>query len=154
MMNRPDELKRAIHLAAAKGGSPSKASIIVLLDSDDDCPSELGPRLTSEAQCARPDFLITVSLAVREFESWIIASADSLGDTHHFPSKIKAPENPETIRDAKRWIKQNSLRKNYSETIDQPRYVAQIDIEAARKGSRSFERFCKKFELMTAALVK
>lgn len=148
MINRPEEFKRAIQLAAAKGGSSSKAFIMVLLDSDQDCAAEIGPRLTSEAKSARSDFQITVSLAVREFECWILASPDSLD----LPKGVEAPADPESIGGAKGWLKRNLTLEQYSETIDQPRFTSRIDIETARSSSRSFDRFCDKFETMIARL--
>ena len=37
----PGELERYVELAANKGGTDGR--VLVLLDADDDCPSELGP---------------------------------------------------------------------------------------------------------------
>ncbi|MFT7172367.1 MAG: hypothetical protein ACI9NQ_000578 [Paracoccaceae bacterium] len=148
MTNRPDEFKRAVQLAAAKGGPPSEAFIIVLLDSDQDCAAEIGPRLAREAKTARSDFQITVSLAVREFECWILASPGSL----NLPTGVEAPADPESVGGAKGWLKRNLPLEKYSETIDQPRLTSQIDIETARGSSPSFDRFCREFQSIVIEL--
>lgn len=146
IIHRPSEFERAIQLAAAKGGKPEQTLILILLDSDDDCPVQLGSDLTQKAQALRPDFLISVSLAVREFEAWILASALSLRNVHGFAQDLAPPEDPESIRDAKGWLKKNRSPESYSETIDQPRFTSRIDLTMARQGSKSFDRFCLKFE--------
>lgn len=153
IINRPDEFSRAIQLAAAKGQDPTRAFIIVLLDSDDDCPADIGPELAQTAKASRSDFLITISLAVREFESWVLASASTLNGIHDLPQQLPVPDNPESIRNAKGWIKDKRSQKTYSETIDQPKFTSHIDIEVARKSSASFDRFCKKFQIMVDSLI-
>ena len=73
---RVGELERAIELAARQVGR--QGGILVLIDSDDDCPAELGPELLGRARKARSDLPIGVVLAKREFEGWFLASAESL----------------------------------------------------------------------------
>ena len=48
---RPEELERAVELAARMVGTDG--SILVLLDADDDCPAKLGPGLLARARAAR-----------------------------------------------------------------------------------------------------
>ena len=45
------ELERAVELAARKIGG--EGAILILLDSDEDCPAELGPRLLARARRVR-----------------------------------------------------------------------------------------------------
>src|SRR3990170_3721302 len=47
---RPQELERAVTLAARD--RPNVAGVIVVLDSDDDCPAQLGPALLARARAA------------------------------------------------------------------------------------------------------
>ena len=65
-------------------------AILVLIDSDDDCPRDLGPELTARAKQARTDLHIAVILAHREYESWLShrrnlsqASADWMLNSPH-----------------------------------------------------------------------
>src|SRR5580658_1637047 len=48
---KPAELERAVELAALRAGVDG--GILVLLDSDDDCPAELGPKLLARVRSAR-----------------------------------------------------------------------------------------------------
>jgi hypothetical protein len=63
---RAGELERAVELAARQVGR--HGGILVLIDSDDDCPAQLGPQLLDRARKARNDLPIGVVLAKREFE--------------------------------------------------------------------------------------
>ena len=51
-LNRDEEFRRMLLLAAAKCGAAGW--ILVLLDADDDCPAELGPRILERAQRVAP----------------------------------------------------------------------------------------------------
>ena len=70
------ELEQRIELAAQKVGG--RGGILVVLDSDDDCPAELGPVLLDRAFQTRSDLPIAVVLAKCEFEAWFLAAAESL----------------------------------------------------------------------------
>jgi hypothetical protein len=125
------ELERAVELAARQVGP--EGGVLLLLDSDDDCPAELGPALLARSRAARGDMRISVVLAKREFESWFLAAAESLG--------LERPEDPEAIRGAKEWLSARMPRR-YVETLDQPALAAVVDIHLARR-SPSFGRFCR-----------
>ena len=70
------ELERTVELAARLAGQPG--GVLIVLDSDDDCPAEQGPALLARAVEARSDRPIAVVLAKREFEGWLLAAAESL----------------------------------------------------------------------------
>ena len=70
------ELERGVELAARN--IKSQGGIFIILDSDDDCPAQLGPELLRRALQARGDLPIAVALAKHEFESWFLAAAESL----------------------------------------------------------------------------
>lgn len=73
---KPGELERSVELAARRVGPAGP--LLILMDSDDDCPAQLGPDLLRRARSARSDRKISVVLAKREFEAWFLASALSL----------------------------------------------------------------------------
>ena len=135
---KEDELERAVELAAWNIGG--KGGIFILLDSDDDCPAQLGPALRRRALKARGDLPITVVLAKREFEAWFLAAAESLRGKRGLNNKLEPPDNPEDIGDAKGWLRQRREEgRRYRETVDQPALTAQFDLDQARNAA-SFDK--------------
>lgn len=141
LITRENELRRYVELMARKV-APDDA-IVVLLDADDDCPAELGPRLTAWARSQRADRRIEVVLIPREFEAWFLASTRSLAGRRGLPVDLAPPDRPpEQIRDAKGWLARQMPRR-YHETVDQAPLAASFDLQAAR-ACASFERFVRK----------
>ncbi len=134
------ELERAVELAARLTGLPG--GVLVVLDSDDDCPAEQGPALLARAVEARSDRPIAVVLAKREFEGWLLAAAESLRGQRGLPDNLQPPADPEAIRGAKEWLTGRMMASRvYSPTLDQPALSARFDLDLARKRSESFDKF-------------
>ena len=131
------ELERRIELAAQK--IEGQGAIFIILDSEGDCPAHLGPALLERASQTRNDIPIAVVIAKNEFEGWFLAAAESLRGKRGLKGDITSPDNPERIRDAKRWLSERMEDKTYRETIDQAALAAQFDIEQARKAD-SFDK--------------
>ena len=140
---RPGEIEKAIQLAAAKVGSVG--GILIILDADDDCPAELGPNLMQRSRIARKDMPIAVVLATREFESWIIAGANSIRERFREETLDRLPE-AENIRGAKEWLRARLKNGRYSPTVDQASLTALFDIEKARSVSPSFDKLWRELE--------
>lgn len=141
LLAREAELRRYVELMARKLG-PDDA-ILVLLDADDDCPAELGPRMATWARAQRPDRQTEILIIPREFEAWFLASAASLAGKRGLPDPLLPPDrHPEQIRDAKGWLARQMPRR-YHETVDQAPLAAIFDLQAAR-ACASFERFARK----------
>lgn len=135
------ELEKDVQLAAEKLTGPG--AILIILDTDGDCPAELGPSVLARAVAARPDRTIRVVLAHCEYEAWFLAAAQSLRGRRGLSTELSVPEDPEAIRGAKEWLRRNMLgSRTYSETVDQPAFTALFDIDAART-CRSFDRLCR-----------
>jgi hypothetical protein len=148
---RPKELERAIELAARQAGK--QGGILVLIDSDDDCPAELGPQLLARARRARGDLPIGLVLAKREFEGWLLASAESLRGKRGLPDDLLPPPDPEAIRGAKEWIARHMVGgTTYSETLDQPALTAAFDLDQAAARSDSFEKCLREITSLVLAL--
>ncbi|MDZ4802013.1 MAG: DUF4276 family protein [Bryobacteraceae bacterium] len=81
--------------------------ILILLDCDDGCAKAIGPTLCQRARAARPDVSVSVVLPVKEFECWLIAGAGALGGRRGLKPAFTPPADPESIRDAKRWLREN-----------------------------------------------
>lgn len=150
IIHRPDELNKAIELLARKVGGTDRSFILLLFDADEDCPAKLAPRLLAQAKKVRSDRRFGLTVAKSEYESWFIAGAESIRGQRGLSESLERPENPETIRDAKAWLKRRSRKGAYSETVDQPALTAVFDMASARKHSASFDKFCRDFERLIA----
>jgi hypothetical protein len=132
------EIERAIELAARKNSG--QGAILILLDSDDGCPAEEGPKLLLRATNARSDLPISVVMAKREYEAWFLAAAESLRGQRGLPADLTVPQNPEGIRGAKEWLADRMPQgQTYSESADQPAFTALFDMNAARRAD-SFDK--------------
>ena len=141
-------LDRAVKLASAKlsqqrpEGIPSL--ILVLLDADNDCPAELGPLLRERARSST-HLDVECVIANTEYETWFARAARSpeefleLGD-------MPTPIDPEKQRSGKGWIKQRFRAAKYSETVDQARLTARMDLEEYQSRCPSCRRLCDKLE--------
>lgn len=139
---KPGVLEHYVEVAARRAGHGG--ALLIILDSDDECPAALGPQLLSRAQSIRGDLAISVTLAHREFEAWFLAAAESLRGQRGFLAELVSPTDPEAKRDAKGWLSaQMEEGRSYSPTLDQPALAALLDIAAARQKAPSFDRFCR-----------
>ncbi|PKO21594.1 MAG: hypothetical protein CVU38_13910 [Chloroflexi bacterium HGW-Chloroflexi-1] len=132
------ELERAVELAARKVGGGG--AILILLDSDEDCPALLGPNLLGRASAVRGDVPISVVLAKHEFEAWFLAAAESLRGRRGLRTDLAPPAQPETVQGAKEWLADRMTGdRHYVETLDQPALAAIFDLAAARRAD-SFDK--------------
>jgi hypothetical protein len=135
---KENELERAVEFVARQIGG--QGAIFIIFDSDDDCPAELGPALFHRASQARSDLPIAVVLAKHEFEAWFLAAAESLQGQRGLKNELHSPDNPEAIRGAKEWLRQQmQTGKTYRSRRDQPALTALFDIEQARQAD-SFDK--------------
>ncbi len=139
-LNRNEEFRRMLLLAAAKCGPDGW--VLVLLDADDDCPARLGPQILERAQAVVPHRPLSVVLANREFEAWYLAAAESLEGQRGFSCAGEVVAEPDSVRNAKGWISRRMGAGRYRETTDQPAFAAMMDLRAAQAHSRSFRKLC------------
>lgn len=127
-------------LAHARNTSGCKA-ILVLLDSDKDCPRELGAQLALRARDSGVGIPVAVVCAKRNYESWFLASDKDFAG------------NAEEFGGAKKWLTDRMPSGLiYKETKDQPALTAAMDIEAAFQTSRSFRRLCHALEELVCCI--
>lgn len=134
---KPEHLSKVLQHARRKADAA-----LVLIDADNDCALRLADDLRAIAAEHAKGFPVAVVLAVREFEAWFIAAADSLRGCRNLPDDLTVPANPEELASAKGWLSERMPRP-YSETIDLPALAAQFDIALAEGGSRSFRKLVK-----------
>jgi hypothetical protein len=116
------------------------AGIMVLVDSDDDCPADLGPRLLERANKST-QMPVSVVLANREIECWLLGSKESLRGVNGIIETATAPLNPESIRGAKEHLTQNlARRRRYLSVDDQVSFAERFDLNLARQRCPSFDK--------------
>ena len=134
-----NELERYVDLAGRQAGSDGH--VLIILDADDDCPPERASEILLRATSARSDCPIQVVLARREYEAWFLAAADSIAGHRGLPGDLNAPNEAESIRDAKGWLTSRMPPgRAYKETRDQPALTSLFDLGTARRGAPSFDK--------------
>lgn len=137
-LNREDEFRRHLLLAANKCGS--QGWILILLDADDDCPVKLSSSISARARTHVPHREVSVVLANREYEAWFIASARALDGKRGFTCPGQTPADSDAIRNAKGWLATHMGGKGYHPVIEQPAFTAKMDLQLAEASSRSFRK--------------
>jgi len=137
---RAGGLESAVELAVR--GLPGLGAVLIVIDSDDDCPKETAPQLLARAErAAARRRHVSLVLANREFESWFIAAAESV------KPGLAAPNSPESIRGAKEWLSKNIFSgRKYSPTVDQPKLASLFDLDSARRRAPSFDKMYREIE--------
>ena len=137
------DLDRQVQLAASDSDA-----VLVIFDADDDCPASLGPTLLERATAAAPAPIpISVVLANQEYEAWFLASLETLRGKCGVAVDAVPPREPEAIRGAKqRLARAMAPGTYYSETVDQARMSAELDLDVARAGSLSFDKLYRDLE--------
>lgn len=137
-VSKPGELEHAVGIAVQS--ISRQGAILIILDSDNDCPAQLAPTLLARISPVFRNIPIAVVFAKHEFESWFLAAAESLRGKRGLKTDINSPDNPETIRGAKEWLRRHmQTGKTYRETRDQPALAALFDLEQARQAD-SFDK--------------
>lgn len=139
---------RHVELAASKAIANGGA-VLILLDCDDDCPAQLGPRLLERARSVRGDARFLVSLAHREFETWFIAAVESLRGPFGMPADLTRPAHFESIRNAKGWLG-GHMPNGYDPIRDQHKMARAMDIDQALAAT-SLRRLAERLPLILQA---
>lgn len=147
-----EEIAHAVRLGTMKLAAKSQPEvaelILLLLDADEDCPRELAPQIMIAARDAAGSCQTAVVLAKEEYETWFVAAAASLA--RHLNLTEEPPALPEQQRCGKAWISQRIRASRYSETVDQVRLTAEMDLHMCRQRSPSFDKLCRVFEELEA----
>jgi hypothetical protein len=130
--------EKYIELAARKAKPWPKSCVLILLDCEDLCPAELGPKILNRAANCRSDLTFLVILAHREYETWFIAAAESLRGVSGLADDLNSPANFESIRDAKGWLSER-MANSYNEPDHQPKMTAIFNFDQAKR-AKSFNR--------------
>jgi hypothetical protein len=143
-------LRTAVRLALKQEDC---AAILILFDSDDDPPCQVGPKVQGWAQDEAHGTPYAVVLAHREYEAWFLAAIESLRGTRGIRGDARSHPQPEVPRDAKGQLEDRmAATRSYSETADQPALTATFDMAEAHRCCRSFRRLVKVFGEIAVAL--
>jgi hypothetical protein len=146
------DLERAIELVMGQIQQPG--AILALFDADDDDPAIFGAELHARLQAARSDIPTAAVVAVREYEAWFLAAAESLRGQRGLPPDLAPPANPEAIRDAKGWLRRHMPgSRKYTETSDQAALTERFDLDLARSRAPSFDRGYREIERLLRAVM-
>lgn len=148
-LNRDDDFRKYVLLAAAKCGADGW--LMILLDADDDCPAQLATATLQRVTAVTNHPRVSVVLANREYEAWFIAAAASLDGHRGFVLGDEDKLDAERPRNAKGWVKAHMPGKGYGETTDQPAFTALLDLQQAHDGSRSFRKLCSELQKQAGA---
>ena len=81
------QLVRAARIAAAN--ITERGAVLLVIDADEDCAAEIGPKLQATLTRAIPQLLCRVGIVVREFEAWIVGGDASLAEDRRVTVRIK-----------------------------------------------------------------
>jgi hypothetical protein len=142
-LSTEEQLRRSVRLAL---GTPACCGILILFDSDDACPKELGPAVQNWAQSEAGEIKCEVVLAHREYEAWFIAAIESLRGIRDVRLDATSHPTPETVRDCKGTLEEAmQMNSSYSPRVDQVAFTSQFDLKQAYKACRSFRRMTRAF---------
>jgi hypothetical protein len=127
-------------------------AILILLDLDDGCPAKEARDLAEQARKLNPRCPVAIVLAHREYETWFLASLDTIAGSHNLPSDLTFEGNVEDKRGAKEWLTaQMPAGQAYKPAVEQASFTGLIDLDLAQQRSRSFRRLCHALEELIQA---
>ena len=144
-----DELIRAVGFAASKLRTKQKqlpgmtGLILVLLDAETDCSNHLVPAMADALPGVAPPIDCAIVLANPAFETWFAATACSLANHLRLCLPDDDITEPEQRRCSKKWIEDRFIGPKYSETVDQVKLTARMDLAVCRWRSPSFDKLCR-----------
>lgn len=141
-IERVGQLERWLQLAARRSNT---TGILVVCDADDDPACEFGPSLTERSRREVPHVPVRCCLAVREFENWIAASAETLA-----PDSGQARQDDFEHYSALRVIRQWKAPRSYVKTLHQPSFAAGMDHSVVAERCPSFARLLRCIDELVA----
>ena len=132
---------------------PECAAILVVVDADEDCPVKLARDLTQRCNKIGLRCPVQIVCAHREYESWFLASLNTITGMHGIPKTAVLSSDAEAVLDPKQWLtEQMPSGQAYKETTHQASLSRAIDLDLACRNSRSFRRLCHALEELLSNL--
>lgn len=137
------DLRRFLELATLERDC---GAIVILLDLDDGCPRTESIALATEITKLNLPQPVAIILAHREYETWFLASIDTIAGNHDLLANLTYHGDVERRRGAKEWLSSHMNQvpkpRRYRETFHQLEFTKLIDFDLAQQRSRSFRRLC------------
>lgn len=138
-----EHLQTALSLARKRSDC---CAILIVFDADNDCPKDIRDAVEPYAQKVSASVPCKVVIPKPEYEAWFLAAIASLRGKRGIRDDATAPEDPESIRDAKGLLERRmNAGWSYLETVDQAKFSAVFDMKQAYRRCRSFRRLVKAF---------
>ena len=132
---------------------PDCGAILVLVDADNDCPVIQFQEISQRCECSGITVPVQVVCAHREYESWFLASLDTIKGKHNIPETAGLNASVEDIANPKKWLSdQMPSGMAYKETTHQASFTSSVDLDMAYQNSRSFRRLCHALEQLVHAM--
>jgi hypothetical protein len=145
---QPEGMSRAIRLALKSLNTPPSTDpslVLVLIDSEGECPARLGPDLLNVAKRVDPRADVACVLAHVMYETWFVAASSSLASFLDLGS-ADPPLDPEGMELGKSWIAKRVRGPKYVETFHQSKMTSAMDLAQCRTASPSFDKLCRELE--------
>jgi|ERR1700685_2154157 len=140
------QVRRAVALALSE---PDCVGVLLLFDSDDDCPKLYAPEVTRWSRDEAREVPCEVVMAQREYEAWFLAGLESLRGKRGILADAISEAGPEEIRGAKERLETKmEQRRSYSETADQVALTCHVDLHQVYDRCRSFRRLVGAFRTL------
>lgn len=152
-LRQHDALRPVVEAAAIKLHATPRTDLrrllLLMIDTEgEECAKAVAPERIAWVRQVRSDAETEVACVLPNpmFETWFAASAHALRGQNGLPADLPKPADPEGEALGKAWVRRHLPRK-YKETVDQPRFVAKIDLAECRTASQSFRKLVKELEL-------
>lgn len=133
--------------AAGHARNEGATALLVLLDADDLCVKSASKSINPALADVTGFEASSIVFAVREYEAWLLASAETLQD-----GALIYPDDSERPRDAKGALERHlGLAFPYNEKTDQPAFSAKMNLSLCHERSRSFRKLAKEFKALLTA---
>jgi len=129
--------------------------LIVLRDTErDNCAEAIAYNLAGRAANLKLPFPVVIVCAVCEYESWFLASMQSISPHYTWTESVKNVEEAELECNAKGWLKRRMPKdaRTYQETRDQVTMTTLIDMLDVYEHCRSFRRMVHAVEELLQAI--
>lgn len=132
---------------------PNCGAILVLVDTDKDCPVTLAQQLNQRCESIGARCPVQVVCAHRSYESWFLASLDTIRGQNGIACTAVLHCEVEDVARPKHWLNgQMPPGQAYKETIHQGTLSRRIDLDLAYRNSRSFRRLFHAMEELLGAI--